>query len=324
MGWTMIRVERARILEVRAICRNHVRMRLAAGRIAGESRPGQFVNVRCTPMAFSARAFEGWSDYARTCEHAGTGTAGRTLLLRPFAVHRAWREGPRKGQIEILFKVVGKGTRALAGKKPGESIDLMGPLGRGFDLDRCARLSTAVVVAGGVGVAPLFPLAEFLRAKHVHTLVIVGAMSEKDLPLDAADRRVTLSFMETKPEATITAEEFRSLGCETGVVLMEGTKGYVGLPTDMLDRFLHRTEGGARGEAAVFTCGPWAMMKAVARHAAEHDVRCEALLEERMGCGVGACMACSIRVRKCGGVVRQRVCIEGPVFDASEVIWDES
>ena len=317
----MIRAERARILEVRAICRNHVRMRLAAPRIAGESRPGQFVNVRCAPMAFATRSFENWSDYARTCE---CGTAGRTLLLRPFAVHRAWTTGPRKGQIEILFKTIGKGTRALAGKKPGESIDLMGPLGRGFDLDRCARLSTAVVVAGGVGVAPLFGLVEFLRANHVHTLVIVGAMSEKDIPLDTADSRVTLSFMETKPDATIAAEEFRSLGCETGVVLMEGTRGYVGLPTDMLDRFLHRTEGGARGESAVFTCGPWAMMRAVAKHAAEHDLRCEALLEERMGCGIGACMACGIRVRRSGGVVRRRVCLEGPVFDASEVIWDES
>jgi dihydroorotate dehydrogenase electron transfer subunit len=289
--------------------------------VAARCRPGQFVNVRCTPMAFGGRIVDHWQELAGT----SAADAARTLLMRPFAVHRAWTTGPNAGQIEILFKVVGKGTRALAAKTPGESVDLLGPLGRGFDVERCARLSTAVVVAGGVGVAPLFPLVELLRRERVRTLVIVGAMSEHDIPLDTADSRVALSFMETRPEATITAEEFRALGCEVGIVLMEGKKGYVGLPTEMLDRFLHRTEGGARGEARVFTCGPWAMMRAVAKHAAEHDVACEALLEERMGCGIGACMACSIRVRGAGGKVeRKRVCIDGPVFDASEVIWDEA
>ncbi len=295
-------------------------MRLVSPGVAERCRPGQFVNVRCTPMAFGGRIMEHWQQLAGT---SATG-AVRTLLMRPFAVHRTWTSGPNAGQIEILFKVVGKGTRALAAKATGDSVDLLGPLGRGFDVERCARLSTAVVVAGGVGVAPLFPLVEVLRREHVRTLVIVGAMSEKDIPLDTADSRVTLSFMETRPEATITAEEFRALGCEVGIVLMEGTRGYVGLPTEMLDKFLHWTEGGARGESRVFTCGPWAMMKAVARHAAEHGLACEALLEERMGCGIGACMACSIRVRgRSGKTERKRVCTEGPVFDASEVIWDE-
>ena len=310
-------------MEAREICRNHVRMRLDAPGIAGSARPGQFVNVRCAAVPSGSRVFDHWQQLAEAGPAAGG--AVRTLLMRPFAVHRAWKSGPNAGQIEVLFKVVGRGTRALAAKSPGESVDLLGPLGRGFDLERCARLSTAVVVAGGVGVAPLFPLVEFLRANHVRTLVIVGAMTEKDIPIDTADSRVALSFMETKPEAAITAEEFRALGCEVGIVLMQGTKGYSGLPTEMLDRFLHHTEGGALGEARVFTCGPWAMMRAVAAHAAEHDVACDALLEERMGCGVGACMACSIRVREPGGkVVRRRVCVEGPVFDSSEVIWDEA
>ena len=318
----MISVERAKILESKAICRNHVRMRLAAPRLAGSCVPGQFVNVRCTPMSFAAKAFEGWEECAKAC---GRKAPPQTLLMRPFAIHRSWTKGPRKGQVEILFKIVGKGTRILAARKPGSSLDLMGPLGRGFDLDRARWLSTAVLVAGGVGVAPLFQLAEFLRRQHVHTFVLVGAMSEKDIPLDIADSRLTLSFMETKPEATITAKEFRALGCEVGIVLMDGKKGYAGLPTEALDRFLHRTEGGARGEACVFTCGPWAMMRAVAKHAAEHDLACQALLEERMACGIGACMACSVRLRGAdGGVVRKRVCIEGPVFDAAEVIWDES
>jgi dihydroorotate dehydrogenase electron transfer subunit len=318
----MIQGESATIVESCLLCQNHVRMRLRSPGIAAASEPGQFVNVRCTPMDFPDRAYADWSDCARERRHAEA--PRRTLLMRPFAIHRCSTEGEHAGEIEILFKTVGAGTEALAQKKPGEKVDLLGPLGKGFDLDACRKLSTAMVVAGGVGVAPLFALVEFLRKNHVRTVVIVGAMSEKDIPLETADSRVTLSFMETRPEATITAEEFRRLGCEVGIVVMEGRTGYVGLPTDMLDRFLHSTDGGARGEAGVFTCGPWAMMRAVAKHAAEHELRCQVLLEERMGCGIGACMACSCRVRsESGAPARKRVCIDGPVFDASEVMWDE-
>jgi dihydroorotate dehydrogenase electron transfer subunit len=244
--------------------------------------------------------------------------------MRPFAVHRKWSKGPERGQIELLFKVVGAGTAALAEKKPGDKVELLGPLGKGFDLAWCRKLSTAVVVAGGVGVAPLYPLVEYLRRHDVATLVIVGAMSEEEMPVETADSRVALSFMATRPELTITAEEFERLGCEVGIVTLAGAKGYIGLPTEMLDRFLRWSDGGSRGETGVFTCGPSAMMREVARHAAEHDLRCQVLLEERMGCGVGACMACTCRVSLHDGMVsRKRICVDGPVFNASEVMWDE-
>ncbi len=302
---------------------SHVRLRLRASRIARDSLPGQFVNLRCTPLAFSRRQFEDRETFIRH-RRQGTWTAPRSLLMRPFAVYRRWNEGPEKGQFEVLFKVVGRGTAALAEKQPGDKLEVLGPLGKGFDLDWCRRLSTAVVVAGGVGVAPLYPLVEFLRDHDVHTVVIVGVMSERDVPIEAADSRVTLSFVATRPEATITAKEFERLGCEVGVVAFEGEKGYIGLPTEVFDRFLHWSHGGARGEAGVFTCGPWEMIREVARHAAEHDVRCQVLLEERMGCGLGACMACTCRTKAANGeVVRKRICVDGPVFDASEVVWDE-
>jgi len=316
-------VETASVTRRVELGRSHVRLRLRAERIARESLPGQFVNVRCTPLAFSRKVFEDWDTFLRQRRAGGTG-ATRTLLMRPFAVYRRWKEGPEKGQFEVLFKVVGRGTAALAQKQPGEEVEVLGPLGKGFDLDWCRRLSTAVVVAGGVGLAPLYPLVEFLRSRDVHTIVIVGVISEHDVPIEVADSRVTLSFVATRPDLTITAKEFERLGCEVGVVALEGEKGYTGLPTEVFDRFLHWSDGGARGEAGVFTCGPWAMMREVARHAAEHDVRCEVLLEERMGCGVGACMACACRIRAANGeVVRKRICVDGPVFDGSEVVWDE-
>jgi dihydroorotate dehydrogenase electron transfer subunit len=290
--------------------------------MARESLPGQFVNVRCTPLSFGDKAFESVADWMA---HRRRSTWRRaTLLMRPFAVHRAWNEGPECGQVEILFKVVGTGTAALAERKPGDRIELLGPLGKGFDLEWCQKLSTAAVVAGGVGIAPLYPLIEHLRRHDVTTLVIIGAMSEEDMPIELADSRVALSFMATRPELTITAKELERMGCEVGIVTMTGTKGYVGLPTEMLDRFLHWTDSGARGEAGVFTCGPAAMMREIARHSAEHELRCQVLLEERMGCGVGACMACTCKIRSDNGeVLRKRLCVDGPVFNANEVVWDE-
>ena len=317
----MIHGETATVVETGRPAAGHVRMRLYAPQTASAGLPGQFVNVRCAPLEYATVGHGGWDAFS---EHRRT-DATRALLMRPFAIHRTWRSGPDAGHIEILFKIVGRGTARLAETKVGESIEILGPLGHGFDLDWCATLTTAAVVAGGVGVAPLYPLVQHLREHDVRTVVIVGAMTEADLPLESADSRVTLSFMATRPEVTLTAREFEGMGCSVGIVTMEGEKGYIGLPTDMLDRFLHHTDGGARGEAGVFTCGPWGMMREVARHAREHALRCQVLLEERMGCGVGACMACSCRVRSAdGAVVPKRVCIDGPVFDASEVIWDDA
>ena len=319
----MIHAEAATVVGHSRLGSHHVRLRLHAPGVAGSALPGQFVNVCCTSRAFGTQVYEDrrtWLAHRR-----GRGTTGVSrLLMRPFAVHRVWTTGAGAGQIEILFKIVGAGTEALARKRAGDVVEMLGPLGRGFDLTWCRRLSSAAVVAGGVGVAPLFPLVRFLREQDVQTVVIVGALRETDLPLETADSRVTLSFMSTRPELTLTGEALEDLGCTVGIVTLEGTKGYIGLPTDMLDRYLHWTDGGARGEAGVFTCGPWGMMQAVARHAEEHDLRCQVLLEERMGCGIGACMACACGVRGADGVREQRrVCVDGPVFDASEVIWDD-
>jgi len=315
--------ETATVVESRRLGPNHVRLKLRAPGVALRSLPGQFVNVRCTPLAFAARTFDDWETFRRS-RRTTEPQPPATLLMRPFAVYRRWPNGPDGGHIEILFKIVGRGTDALARKRPGETLDLVGPLGTGFDLDWCRRLRKAVVVAGGVGLAPLHPLVEYLREHDVDTLVIVGAIREEDVPLETADSRVTLSFMSTEPEVTITCEEYERLGCGLGIVTLEGTRGYKGLPTEMLDRFLHRREAGGHGEMAVFACGPWGMMREVARHAAEHDVRCQVLLEERMGCGVGACMACTCRTKgRTGEVVRKRICVDGPVFEAGEVVWDE-
>ena len=164
----------------------------------------------------------------------------------------------------------------------------------------------------------------YLRKNDVDTLVIIGAMTEDDLPIDTCETDAKHSFMAEHPEVSITAHDIEDTGATVLVVVMKGRKGHIGLPTDALDRFLHEHEKGAQGKTGIFTCGPWGMMREVARHAAEHDVRCQVMLEERMGCGIGVCMSCTCGIKSDDGTVeRKRICVDGPVFDATEVMWDE-
>ncbi len=286
-------------------------------------RPGQFVNV--SPPLDS------------------------TLLRRPLGVYRTI-DGT---DIELLFKVVGKGTAALAGVRPDDRIDLIGPLGNGFDLSvvnspridtdkhgwnsssprngeigvyPCSSVvsssfappETAVLVAGGFGVAPLHLLALALREKVKRICVFVG--TEEELPLDMSDSSMHASFID--PDVKLTLTDFEALGALARVATLKNRPGFFhGLVTDLLEKFLHHPE--PLGRTKLYACGPWAMLKRTAAIAAEHKLDCDVLLEERMGCGIGACMSCAVRLKTGhGGPVYVRACVEGPVFAAAAVDWD--
>jgi len=279
--------ERAAVLAVRPLPGGHCGLRLRAPAIATDVRPGQFVNVS-PPLATA-------------------------ILRRPLGVYRTL-DG---ADIELLFKVVGKGTRALAAVRPGDEIDVIGPLGNGFDLSG-ELPDTAVLVAGGFGIAPLHPLAQALHDRATHICLFVG--TEEDLPLETSDSSVHLSFVD--PDVSVTLTDFEKLGAAARVASLRQQPGlFDGLVTDLLEKFLHHPDTG--GTLKVYACGPWAMLKKTAAIAAEHAVPCDVLLEERMGCGIGACMSCAVRVKADDGrAVYVRACVEGPVFDAKVVDWD--
>ncbi|MBD5118755.1 MAG: dihydroorotate dehydrogenase electron transfer subunit [Clostridiales bacterium] len=198
------------------------------------------------------------------------------FLRRPISVCH-WDED----SLTLVFKVVGKGTAALAELREGQTLDLLCGLGNGFDLSCCGQ--RPLLVGGGLGVAPLYGLAKALLAEGRKPTAVLGFNSKDDI------------FYE---------EEFRTLGVDTVITTVDGSAGVKGFVTDALpERY------------DVFcACGPLPMMKAVCAAAPTPGF---VSLEERMGCGFGACMGCSCET-KAGS---KRICRDGPVFAKEELLW---
>lgn len=183
--------------------------------------------------------------------------------------------------LTLVFKVVGGGTRAMAEVREGEQVDLLCGLGNGFDLARCGQ--RPLLLGGGLGVAPLYGLAKALKAEGRTPAVVLGFNKKDEI------------FYE---------EAFRALGAETTVATLDGSVGVRGFVTDALPE----------GRDVFCACGPLPMLKAVC---STLSIPGFVSLEERMGCGFGACMGCSIETR----AGSKRVCRDGPVFEKGELLW---
>ena len=263
---------KVKIMEHRKIAQGFYKIRLASAYLAKNSKPGQFVEIKCS---------EG----------------GEVLLRRPLCVHRILNNS-----IEIMYEVSGKGTELLSRKKPGEALDIIGPLGNGFSVQRSMVHSpqSTVLVAGGVGIAPLAALAEELIKKKSKVIVIIGAKTGSHI---------------------LCEKELKKIGCEVKITTEDGSKGYKGLATDLL----RITNYGLR--ITIYACGPAPMLKAVAKIAEERKIPCQVSMEERMACGVGVCLGCPVRVKITNYELRitnygyKMVCKDGPVFDAKEIAW---
>jgi dihydroorotate dehydrogenase electron transfer subunit len=222
------------------------------------------------------------------------------LLRRPFSVFEILREpdGTPSG-ITILNKRVGVGTALLYAARPGDRLACLGPLGTPFEV--VGQPTRAWLVAGGVGIAPFATLAVELAARGAETTLFYGARRAADL------HRIEL---------------FAPLGVRTVVATEDGSRGERGLVTTPLAREIAGLEGGAA--VRLYACGPTAMMRAVASLAAGHGLRCDVSLEQTMGCGMGGCYSCVVRVRDGEGHAHfVRSCLTGPVFDARAIVWDE-
>lgn len=210
------------------------------------------------------------------------------LLARPFGIFSV----PSRSSIEIIYRVAGRGTQMLSQIEPGHELGLLGPLGNGFPMPK--RGTVPIMVSGGSGFPPLHFLATRSRAK-AH--VFIGARGRDCLPPTAVLRSIKRHVL--------------SLHIYTD----DGSAGMKGTVAEALSLFL---AGSRIHHALVYACGPNAMLCAVSRLAIERGIKCYVSVEERMACGLGACMGCSIPM-KSGGY--RRACKEGPVFDASELAW---
>jgi dihydroorotate dehydrogenase electron transfer subunit len=215
------------------------------------------------------------------------------MLRRAFALYDA---DESVGTVSFVVAAHGAGTQWLVRRRAGESLDLVGPLGTPFRLPDGP--SPAVLAGGGYGTAPLVPLARALLAQGSAVEFVLGAASAARL------------FGQAVAEAT---------GARVTVTTDDGSAGQRGRVTDALPTAIERV-----GAAVVYACGPMAMLRAVGDVADEHGIHAQVAVEESMACGIGVCMTCVLPVRGADGRSRfVRSCVDGPVFDAGDVRWDD-
>jgi len=211
-----------------------------------------------------------------------------SALRRPFSIYNA-----DDGKLEILYKAVGRGTKTLNAVKVGDRVSVLGPLGHGFPT-KCN--GTALLVGGGFGVAPLYFLARrLLAAAKCPVKLFVGGRTAADL---------------------LALDRFRALGIEIFPATNDGSAGVKGLVTDPLDDELAQLREAGR-DFELFACGPDPMLKAVAWRATGCGAKGWISMDRHMVCGVGACYACIQKTVR----GNSRCCIEGPVFEAKDLVW---
>ncbi len=258
--------ESAAIMKVERLAADVYRLTVEAPQIAAAATPGQFVMVR-------------------------TGKGYDPLLRRPFSVHLAGQDG----LLQMLFKVVGKGTALLATQEQGQRLEIFGPLGRGFSFPDDA--GNILLVGGGMGIAPLYFAAKHSLCHHdsARLAFLLGARNAGELEPFARD--------------------FAALGCSLGLATDDGSSGHHGYIVDLLT-----PEKGRGNNCHILACGPYPMLKAVAKTCRLHGWGCQVSLETMMACGMGACLGCAIPPANLSGNYLH-VCSDGPVFNAEEIAW---
>lgn len=264
MGAEQFTVE---VIEQRVVAKDHLEMVVSGHPALERAVPGQFVNVAVSnPLSYDP------------------------LLRRPFSLYRRLADN----RFSLLYRVVGRGTQLLSQMVPGDVVDILGPLGKGFAIE--PSMQKPVLVGGGVGVPPLFYWAQQALVDRYPVQAFLGF--------------ATADFV-------ICAAEFEALGVAVHLTTDDGSAGRRGLVTAPL------AEALAAGEVdSVYACGPRPMLAAVSALCQEHGIPAQLALEEWMGCGVGACLSCVVQCHTPEGPAYRRVCKEGPVFQAGEVCFE--
>jgi dihydroorotate dehydrogenase electron transfer subunit len=229
------------------------------------------------------------------------------LLKRPFSVHRCM-----DGTFQILYRVVGKGTGLLRNKKPGDIIEVIGPLGNTFPVRK--SMKNIILVAGGIGIAPLFALAERL----ISPVALPKDVRKRGLKKKETGNTAPVFFYgaRTKDELLCT-HELSLIGIDPVISTDDGTSGQKGSVINVLKKYLSGRERRAT-DHAIFSCGPEPMLKALAELTEKKKLKAYASIEQNMACGLGTCLGCTVPTK----TGYRRVCKEGPIFPLGDIVWE--
>ncbi len=283
--------EQAEILAHQTYAGEQQVLRLHAPKTAAHAQPGSFAHLQCDPQL---------------------------PLRRPLSIMRV---SAQEGWVDFLYKVVGRGTTLLARRQVGETVDLLGPIGRPFTL--LPGRHRPLLMGGGVGIPPMIFLAESMRPQigALQPLVLMG--SEVPFPFAARPSQIVIPGI---PEGVIGCMPLlEDWGVASRLASLQGYPGcFDGYITDLARTWLQGLSADQRCEVAIYACGPHPMLAAVAALAREYDLPCQVSLEEFMACGVGGCAGCAVEVSTPQGPAMKRVCVDGPVFDAQAVFMADA
>ncbi len=260
-------------------------LRLAAPECANDARAGQFVHLQCDPSR---------------------------PLRRPLSIMQVSTD---KGWIELLYNIVGDGTKLLAARQPGERLSLLGPIGNPFQPH--TERPQPLLIGGGVGMPPMLFLAQELAGNStLQPLVLLG--SEAPFPFTPTTAQIQPKWVPQGVTASMPL--LTELGVPSRLASQQEFSGcYRGFVTDLARRWLDSLNEQDLLEIEIFACGPHPMLQAVATIAHEYGLPCQVSLEEFMACGVGACAGCVVAAKDSSGTHMRRVCVDGPVFVAEQV-----
>jgi len=278
-------VEDATVVEVIPWPEEQYVIRLHSPRCAAKARAGSFIHLQCDDAI---------------------------PMRRPLSIMRV---NAAEGWIDVLFKIVGPGLKALANRKPGDVVSSMGPIGRGFEPD--PERPHCLLIGGGVGIPPMVFLAEELAGdSRWDPLALMG--SELPFPFERSDSNDAIAGIEPGVNSAMSLLESWKVPSRLAS-LADYPGSYRGYVTELAREHLTALSTEQRDRTSIFACGPTPMLAATARLAADFSLPCQVSLEEFMACAIGGCAGCTVRVETPDGPAMTRVCVDGPVFEAATV-----
>ncbi|VAW92477.1 Dihydroorotate dehydrogenase (NAD(+)), electron transfer subunit [hydrothermal vent metagenome] len=241
-------------------------------------------------------------------------TDSALAMRRPISIMQA---DPESGTITLLYKVLGHGTKLLSQRKIGESLDILGPIGTPFELH--SDKTIPLLIGGGVGLPPMVFIADTIQKfkKQFTPFVIMG--SEVPFPFQTQPSKLTVNGIPDAVNATMPLLEEWNIASRL-CSLQNYTGCYQGYVTDLAKLWLASLSPQQLAKVEIFSCGPNAMLAAVSKLAKQYDLPCQVSLEEYMACAVGGCAGCVVKIKTKNEVAMKRVCVDGPVFDAHQVV----